>query len=114
MPEQAFLFLGRLVVIRRADDQTIGGGTLYALREFVHFATKQFTFLPVFERHFLTVAIPICCRRVRLSSICQLSVMRPLRILRRSVAMNETGWPSPLAVSKAPVKCPVKLICTVT
>ena len=39
--------------------------------------------------HEATLATPICWSSVRLSSICQLSVMRPFSTLTRSVAMNE-------------------------
>jgi hypothetical protein len=43
------------------------------------------------------VTTPICWRKVRLSSRCQLSVMRPCRTRRMSVAMKSTGWPFPRA-----------------
>src|SRR5712691_6738577 len=41
---------------------------------------------------------------VRLSSMCQLSVMRPFWILTRSVAMKGIGWPLPCVCPNLPVK----------
>src|SRR5258707_10585516 len=52
----------------------------------------------------LTLATPISCSSVRLSSMCQLSVMRPFSILTRSVAMKGTGWPLPCVCPNLPVK----------
>ncbi len=45
--------------------------------------------------HWSTFAMPIWVSSARLSSICQLSVMRPPVILSRSVATKWTGWPGP-------------------
>src|SRR6202158_2394143 len=64
--------------------------------------------------HMSTLATPISCSSVRLSSMCQLSVMRPFSILTRSVAMKGTGWPLPCVCPNLPVKWPLKFICTVT
>src|SRR5882762_8930309 len=52
----------------------------------------------------LTLATPISCSSVRLSSMCQLSVMRPFSILTRSVAMKGTGWPLPCVCPNLLVK----------
>src|ERR1700730_11255974 len=61
----------------------------------------------------LTLATPISCSSVRLSSMCQLSVMRPFSILTRSVAMKGTGWPLPCVCPNLPLKWAVEFICNV-
>jgi hypothetical protein len=65
-------------------------------------------------RHCSTLATPICVSSVRLSSIWQLSVMRPFVTFSRSVAMKSIAWPCPLVLPKVPVKWPLKSIWTVT
>ena len=65
-------------------------------------------------RHCSTLATPICVSSVRLSSICQLSVMRPFVTFSRSVAMKSIDWPWPLVLPKVPVKWPLKFMWTVT
>jgi hypothetical protein len=45
----------------------------------------------LFAGHKSTLATPISCSSARLSSMCQLSVMRPFSILMRSVAMKGIG-----------------------
>src|SRR5258708_28029080 len=56
----------------------------------------------LFVSHEPTLATPISCSSVRLSSMCQLSVMRPFWILTRSVAMKGIGWPLPCVCPNLP------------
>jgi addiction module HigA family antidote len=51
-----------------------------------------------------TLAMPICWSSAKLSSMCQLSVMRPFSALTRSVAMKAMAWPLPWTMPKLPVK----------
>src|ERR1700730_4593823 len=57
-----------------------------------------------------TFATPICWSRVRLSSMCQLSLIRPFSTFTRSVAMNSIGFPLPCVWPNLPVKWPVNFI----
>src|SRR5260370_3834226 len=67
---------------------------------------QQLLSLDAGQIHWATM--PICWRNVRLSSRCQLSLIRPLRTRRMAVAMKSTGWPVPACPMKEPVKWPVK------
>jgi len=61
----------------------------------------------LFVSHEPTLATPISCSS-SLSSMCQLSVMRPFLDLDEVVAMNGIGWPL-LASAEPAVKWPVKV-----